>query len=86
MLINVKFCISETIINTQNIQLISPNFPRLAMKDLKVTISNDHKLSKHCSDVVKTTKKLVGFIRRTFEYKSEKLILTLLNALVCSHL
>ena len=51
-------------------------------KDLEVTISNDLKPCKHCSDVVKTANKLVGFIRRTFEYKSEKVIHTLYNALV----
>ena len=49
-------------------------------KDLEVTISNDPKSSKHCSDIVKTANKLVGFIRRT-EYKSEKVILTLFNKL-----
>ena len=41
-------------------------------KDLGVTISNDLKPDKHCSDVVTTDSKLVGFIGRTFEYKSEK--------------
>ena len=41
-------------------------------KDLGVTISSDLKLSKHCSDVVKTVNKLVGFITRTLGYKSEK--------------
>ena len=35
-------------------------------------ISDDLKPSKHCSDVIKTAKKLVGFIGRTFENKSEK--------------
>ena len=38
-------------------------------KDLGVTISNDFKPDKHCSDVKKANK-LVGFIGRTFEYKS----------------
>ena len=41
-------------------------------EDLEVTISNDLKPSKHCSDVVKTADKLVGFIGKTFEYKSKK--------------
>ena len=54
-------------------------------KDLGVTISNDLKPNKHCSDVKKTNK-LVGFIGRTFEYKSEKVILTLYNVLVRPHL
>ena len=44
-------------------------------KDLVVTICNDLKPSKHCSDVVKTANKLVGFIGRTFKCKSEKLSL-----------
>ena len=44
-------------------------------KDLRLTISDDLKPSKHYSDVIKTTNKLVGFIGRTFEYKSEKVIL-----------
>ena len=40
-------------------------------KGLGATITNDLKLSKHCSDV-KNSNKLVGFIERTFEYESEK--------------
>ena len=56
-------------------------------KDIRITISNNLKASsKHCSDVVKTANKLVGFIGRTFKYKSEKVILTLLHALVRPHL
>ena len=55
-------------------------------KNLEVTISNDLKPCKHCSDVGKTANKLVGFIGRTFEYKSEKVIYTLFNALVRPHL
>ena len=43
-------------------------------KDLGVTISNDLKPSKHCSDVIKTPNKLFGFIEKTFEYKSQKKI------------
>ena len=43
-------------------------------KHLGVIISNYLKPSKHCSDVT-TANKLVGFIVRTFEYKSEKLSL-----------
>ena len=55
-------------------------------KDLRITISNDLKPSKHCSDVVKKFYKLVGFIGRTFEYKSGQIILTLFNVLVRPHL
>ena len=55
-------------------------------KDLGVTISSDLKPGKHCTEVVKTANKLIGFIGRTFEFKSEKVILTLFNALVRPHL
>ena len=51
-------------------------------KDLGVTISNDLKPSKHCSEVVKTANRLVGFIGRTFENKSEAVLLKLYNSLV----
>ncbi len=42
-------------------------------KDLGVMISDDLKPSNQCLKVVKTANKLVGFIGRTFEHKSEKL-------------
>ena len=51
-------------------------------KDLGVTISNDLKPSQQCSEVVKTANKLVGFIGRVFENKSEKVMLNLYNSLV----
>ena len=41
-------------------------------KDLGVTISNDLKPDKDCSDVVQKPDKLVSFIRKIFQYKSEK--------------
>ncbi len=37
-------------------------------KDLGVIICNDLKPGKHCTEVVKTANKLVGFIGRTFEF------------------
>ncbi len=40
--------------------------------DLGVMVSDDLKPSNQCSKVVKTVNKLVGFIGRTFEHKSEK--------------
>ena len=43
-------------------------------KEFWPTISNDLKPSKHFSNVFKTADKLVGFIGRTFEYKSENCI------------
>ncbi len=52
-------------------------------KDLGVKISDDLKPSNQCSKVVKTANKL-GCSGRTFEHKSEKVILTLYNSLVCS--
>ena len=55
-------------------------------KDLAVTISNDLKPGKHCSDVVMKANKLVGYIDRTFKFNSEKVILTLYNAFVRPHL
>ena len=55
-------------------------------KDLGVLVTNDLKPSQHCSQVVKTANKLVGFIGRVFENKSEKVILKLYNSLVRPHL
>ena len=55
-------------------------------KDLGVIICNDLKPGEHCKEVVKTANKIVGFIGRTFEFKSEKVIVTLFNALVRPHL
>ncbi len=51
-------------------------------KDLGVMISDDLKPSNQCSKAVKTANKLVGFIGRTFEHKSEKVILALYNSSV----
>ena len=55
-------------------------------KDLGVMISSDLKPSQHCSEVVKTANKLVGFIGRAFENKSETVLLKLYNSLVRPHL
>ena len=41
-------------------------------KDLGATICNDLKPVKYCSDIVTKANKLVGFLERNFEYKSEK--------------
>ncbi len=41
-------------------------------KDLGVIIYNDHKPGKYCIEVVKAANKLVRFISKTFEFKSEK--------------
>ena len=55
-------------------------------KDLGVIISKDLKPNNQIIEVVKTANKLVGFIGRTFSFKSEKVILTLFNSLVRPHL
>ena len=55
-------------------------------KDLGVVISSDLKPSKQCSEVVKTANKLIGFIGRSFEFRTEEIIITLYNALVRPHL
>ncbi len=43
-----------------------------ADKDIAVMIRDDYKLSNQCSKVIKTAKKHVGFIGRTFEHNREK--------------
>ena len=55
-------------------------------KDLGIVISSDLKPSKQCSEVVKTANKLAGFIGRSFEFRTEEIILNLYNALVRPHL
>ena len=55
-------------------------------RDLGVLISKDLKPSLQCKEVIKTANKLIGFIGRTFEHKSEKVIRTLYNSLVRPHL
>ncbi len=55
-------------------------------KDLGVKISNDLKPNLQCREVIKKANKLIGFIGRTFEYKSEKVIRPLYNSLVRPHL
>ena len=53
--------------------------------DLVVRITSYFKSSKRSSEVVKTANKLVEFIGKTFEFKSEREILTLFNALLRRH-
>ncbi len=55
-------------------------------KYLAVNISSDLKPARHCSEVVKTANQLIDFIGRTFEVNSEKVVLTLFNALVRPYL
>ena len=58
-----------------NIQLTSVD----GEKDVGVIGSTDIKPNNQCSEVVQIANKLVGFIGRSFEFKSEKVILTLYN-------
>ena len=51
-------------------------------KDLGLTFSKYLKPTKYYLDIVQKLKKIVGFIEKTFEYKSEKIISTLFSALV----
>ena len=55
-------------------------------KELGVVISSRLKPSKQCSEVGKTTNKLIGFIGKSFEFRTGKIILNLYNALVRLHL
>ena len=55
-------------------------------KYLGVVISSDLKPSKQCSEIVKTANKLIGFIGRSFEFRTEEIILNFYNALVRPHL
>ncbi len=68
---NVKYLMNEVELSVTNTET-----------DLGVMISNNLKSSNQYSKAVKTANKLVGFIGRTFEHKSEKVILTLYNSLV----
>ncbi len=77
MKFNVEKCIvMRCSINDANVEYLM-NGVELSMtnteNDLGVMISDDLKSSNQCSKVVKTANKLVGFIGRTFEHKSEKL-------------
>ena len=49
-------------------------------------ISSDLKPSKQCPEIVKTTNKLIGFIGRSFEFRTEEIILNLYSALIRAHL
>ena len=55
-------------------------------KDLGIIISSDLKPNRQCTEAIKKANKLVGFIGRAFEFKSEDIILTLYNSLVRPHL
>ncbi len=65
---NVKYLMSGVELSVTNTET-----------DLGVMISDDLKPSNQCSKVVKAADKLVGFIGRVCEHKSEKVILTFYN-------
>ncbi len=82
----MKFCILE-VTNRRNNSMNSTKITKFdEEKDLGVIIRNDLKPGKHCTEVVKTANKLTGFIGRTFEFNSEKVVLTLFTALLRTHL
>ena len=86
MKFNIEKCkVMHIGINNDNVKYLMNGVELLVTNtetDLGVMISDDLKPSNQCSKVVKTANKLVGFIGRTFEHKSEKVILTLYNSLV----
>ena len=55
-------------------------------KHLILVILSVLKPSKQCSELVKTANKLIEFIGRSFEFRTEEIILNLYNALVRLHL
>ncbi len=83
---NVEKCkVMHIGINNNNVKYLM-NGVELPMTnteaDLGVMINNDLKPSNQCSKDVKTANKLLGFMDRTFEHTSGKVILTLYNSLV----
>ena len=55
-------------------------------KDLGVYIDRDFKVSKQCIEAEKKAMKMLGYIKRTFTYKSKEIVLTLFKTLVRPHL
>ena len=55
-------------------------------KDLGVTMSNDLKWEKQCSEIVKKANKILGMIKRNFVDRSKDIILPLFKSLVRPHL
>ena len=58
----------------------------LEQKDLGVIIDRDLKFHKQTNEAIKKANKLLGFISRTFDYKSKDIILPLYKSLVKPHL
>jgi ribonuclease P/MRP protein subunit RPP40 len=57
-----------------------------AEKDLGVIISSDLKATKQCIEVEKKCNRLLGYIKRQFQFRNKKIIVTLYNALILPHL
>ena len=55
-------------------------------KDLGIIVDNKLKFSKQCVEASKKANKMLGFIARTFEYRSKDIILPLYKSLVRPHL
>ncbi len=55
-------------------------------KDLGIVISSVLKTTKHCIEVEKKCNRLLGYIKRQFQYRNKKIVVTLYNSLVMPHL
>ena len=55
-------------------------------KDLGVLISSDLKFSKQCIEVEKKAQRLLGYIKRQFQFRNKEIVLTLYNSLIRPHL
>ena len=75
---NVNKCKVLHISNNNQYTKYTMNSLKLSKVSHEKDLVTNLKPDKHCSDVKKANK-LVGFIRRTLEYKSEKVILILFN-------
>ncbi len=51
-----------------------------------IVISSDLKTTKHCIEVEKKCNHLLGYIKRQFQYRNKKIVVTLYNLLVLPHL
>ncbi len=55
-------------------------------KDLVIVINSDLKTTRHCIEVEKKCNRLLGYIKRKFQYRNKKIMVTLYNSLVLHHL
>ena len=56
------------------------------IKDLGIIISKDFKSTRHCIEIEKKCNRLLGFIKRRFEYKNKIIVKTLYQSLILPHL